>query len=162
MKAFVVVFIVVILSACTTPAEEDEPSNNAAPVEDAGGETPDASVSDVEDEEEISSEICLSITDPVECRSWSVCTLINFYPMTIEDGQCVLSSEASEQICTGAEMSPDSPFWIWVRFNEDGAYDAGLVHERAGNDAWQRCHNVVDVPECACDAQALWDALREE
>ncbi len=160
IKLSFLILVVSVLSACTTPAEEDEPSNNAAPAEDAGGETPDASVSDVEDEEEISQEVCSFITDPTECMALEgVCQLINFYPVTIEDGQCVLSPEPSEKICTSDELLQDGPHWIWVRFNEDGTYDAGLVRERAGNHAWQRCPEGVDVEECACDGLALADAL---
>lgn len=159
MKTLGVALIISMLYACTTPAEEDEQSNNTAPVEDAGLEMPDAAAPDVApdaEEEEPDYRKCLSITDPAECRAWGVCQLINFYPVTLENGQCVLSQEASEQICTVDELPQDSPNFIWVRFNEDGTYDVGLVRERAGHQDWQRCHDGVDVEECACEGVVMW------
>ncbi len=146
-----------LLSACTTPAEEDEPSNNAAPAEDAGGETPDASAPDVEQEVESDPEVCLSITDPEECRAQQgACALVNFYPVRIEDGQCMLDIEPSEQICTGGDFPQERGNMIWVRFHEDGTYYTGLVRGPAANDAWQYCYDGVDVPECACEGLLVW------
>ncbi len=157
MKQLISLSLLALLFACTTPAEEDEPSNNAAPAEDAGGETPDASVSDVEPDAEINYEMCFSITDPEECVDTfypdlgQICNAYKLYPVRIEDGYCILDPEPSETICSGGEILTDDPRWIWVRFNEDSTYTVGLVRENTGHPDWRYCFEGLDVPECACE-----------
>lgn len=160
-------FAIVTLAACTTPAEEDEISNNAVSEEEdidldeeSREEESTDPVFDSEEEEFRKIESCLYIKDPEECRALiGYCALVDFYPITIEDGQCVLAAEPGEQLCTALELIHDTPTWVWVRFNEDGTHEAGLVPSILNYAyEWQYCSDGLDVPECFCDVGAL---LRE-